>query len=287
MCVTTGRADMTGTMVYGYIPPIGSNGVRRHVVGYQNQAESLSGPNCMLLNYAGTDLSLVYGPERTTSMMADMTSHLEGVEEIHTTRGGVFAYAAARVENYGDYTVVISQSPSAIIEALHSNVIPANRRPTFDRALMDMLQFFGTQYGNDTFVLACFDGDAKVMPTHPIVVSYVPRQPQYITVPGLDGHDGKVPEVGSTVYRDDFKVAFGAYGIDLFPVKYDDAVNPLWAPASVLGFVDNRPDGGPNGNYCLPISLIRNYRDPRTDELDRKLRAPGTELVKHLVLDNL
>lgn len=287
MCVTSGPAIMTNTLVYGYVPLPREGEPQRHVVGYQNQAESLLSDNFMLLNFAGTDLHLVRGPEHTTSMMSDITRGLQDLIELRSGRGGGRGDTyGVRIEEYGDYTIFLSQSASAIVEAVMDHPHSANYDTDSVRDLAVSAKFFENHYPHDSFLVPMFKRGIKVKPTHPIVVSYVPRQPEFLTVPGLDGHDGTMPIVGAPVKRD-FKLAFGVQGVNLHPVRYKDKnVSPLWAPESIAGFADNRYEGA-NGNYSLPIAVIRDFTDDREDEFDRKYFAPGVSLVDHLVLDNL
>lgn len=288
MCITTGSAFVSDTAVYGYVPAPDTDGVQRHIVGYQNQATSKSGPNCMILNYAGFDLRLVDGPQHTRHMMERLTHGLFSVDDDYADTYLDGSYDVA-VEEYGAYTVLVSQSPGAILETLQDDAVPDSRRPEITPRLRAMADFLKSSYPHDTFVLACFDHHVK--PEHPIVVSYVPRQPEFITVPGLDGHDGKVPEVGGAVYRN-FKLVFGIHGVDLSPVRYDaDVIDHSWAPQSVLGFIDNRTEA-PNGNYSLPIEAIRNYLGTDPDEVDfedfpNEYDTPGLGLLSHLELGNL
>lgn len=256
MCVTANPAIIVGTRTYVYatsLDPEGSQPV--HVCGYQNEAQTFGIPNCMFLNFAGTTLQLVRGPEHTRSFMKDMTVGLPELVYVERSRGGeIFSFSARgiTVEDYGDYTVILAQGPADILSALDQ--VPAARRPARTSALEEMIDFYMSFYPEDSFVLACFNG--KVKPRHPITVSYQPRDPSVLTIPGLDGHDGKVPTIGAPVYRD-FRVAFGVAGEQLpHPVYYRDAVaSKLWAPSSVAGFVDNRPEG-PNGDYVVPVEAV-------------------------------
>ncbi len=285
MCVTSGAAIMTGTMAYGYVPSPREGEPQRHIVGYQNEAESLSGDNFMLLNFAGTDLRLVRGPEHTTRLMSDMTA---GLQQILVPQGGGMrdgSYSVT-IEEYGDYTIFLSQSATAIVDAVMDHPDSSSFDIASIRQLALTAEFFEQHYPLDSFLVPMFKQGLKVKSAHPIVVSYVPRQPEFLTVPGLDGHDGTMPIIGAPVVRN-FKLAFGVQGVDLTPVRYKDTtVSPLWAPESVIGFVDNRFRGA-NGNYSLPIKVIRNYVDDRGDAFERKYFWPGTDLVNHLVLDNL
>lgn len=251
MCVTSDLAFIEGTRTYVYATRLNSKPV--HVCGYQNQAMSVEGPNCMFLNFAGSNLQLVRGPERTRSFMEDMTAALP--ELAYADRGmrsGSYGRGIT-VESYGDYTVILAQGPGDILSAL--NQVPANRRPARNRQLQEMVNFYMSWFGRDSFVLACFDG--RVQPQHPITVSYTPRDRSVLTIPGLDGHDGTVPTIGEPVYRD-FRLAFGVEGVQLpINVYYNDkgVLGQPWAPSSVTGFTDNRSDG-PNGDYVVPVKAV-------------------------------
>lgn len=207
----------------------------------------------MFLNFAGKDLRLVRGPEHTQSLMADMTSRLPELVYVPRYRGGgSFSTRGLTVENYGDYTVILAQEPGDILSVLDR--VPVDRRPVRTAQLEAMVDFYMSFYSDDTFVLGCFNG--KVKPQHPITVSYEPRDPSVLTIPGLDGHDGRLPVIGAPVYRD-FRVAFGIAGQRLpHTVRYQDPIgNVPWAPDSVAGFADNRQDG-PNGDYVMPVGAV-------------------------------
>jgi hypothetical protein len=262
MCVTANAAEISNTKTFVHATTL-PDGSARHVCGYQNQADNLvpfSGANCMFLNFAGTDLKLVQGPETTTQLMNDMT---RGLLPLYTTRsasrgGGAFFDLATRgseawVEDYGDYTVVLARNADDILDTLSQ--VPFARRPAVTHQLKLMIDFYGETFPQDSFVLACFDG--SVRPKHPIVVSYTPRNPNVLTIPGLDGHDGKRPVVEAPVHRG-FKVAFAVEGLTLpRSVDYTDLdVASSWAPPTVTGFYDNRPEG-PNGDYVIPVEAVR------------------------------
>ncbi len=259
MCVTSGRATISDTMVYVYETDFGDVRGLRHVCGYQNQATNeAGGVNVMFLHFPGTMLELVRGPETTTSMMADMTANLPKLVTLRPRRGSASRSPAAygaRVENYGDYTTVLSQGSGDILEVLqYSLVIPANRRPKITDGLREMVAFYGERRPRHSFILACFEAGAK--PKHPIVVSYRPHDRTILTAPGLDGHDGMVPDIGGLMRRD-FQVAFGIRKHELpHAVDYQDMVSGLWAPSSVAGFHDNRKSA-PNDDYRVPIAALK------------------------------
>ena len=251
MCVTSAPALISNTQVYAYVPPADGGHPQRHLCGYQNQAKT-RGPNCMFLDFAGDKLVLVPGPEYTRNLMNDITRDLPTLEVVPSTKGQLYRGRGVQVQNYGDYTVLAAKNPSAILDEL-AQVDPL-RRPERTPQLEAMADFYTAYAPNRSFVLACFNGEVR--PKHPIVVSYVPHDPEVLTIPGLDGHDGHPPTPGAPVYRN-FQVAFGHANAQLpHQVRYSGPVNAAWAPPSVGGFVDNREDG-PNGDYTVQVWALR------------------------------
>ena len=228
-----------------------------HVCGYQNEARSWSGRNVMFLNFAGSNLSLVEGVQNTETLMVDVTRRLSDLVPQKRSRVGVFNYThlprGRRLENYGTYTVTVAQTPADILPALEQ--VPEHQRPDLDKDLERMVDFYAAVKPRDSFVLACFDD--RVKPAYPITVSYVPHNPQMLTIPGLDGCSDRLPSPGNPVRRDS-RIAF-ALGGGAMPhiVEYQDEVGEApWAPDSVCGFVDNRSDGQ-NGDYVVSAEIVR------------------------------
>lgn len=254
MCVTLGEARISDTRTFTYATRL-SDPI--HVTGYQNNAKTRSGGNCMFLNIAGTEMAMVHGPEFTHSFMDDLTERLPELEyDFDMSRGGptMFGGRSIQLVDYGDYTVILAHGPANILSAL-SEVRP-DRRPAATQQLQDKIDFYMSWSPTHSFILACFAGEVR--PEHPIMVRYRPHNPEVLTVPGLDGHDGRVPTPGDPVYRD-FSVAFAVEGVQLpYAVHYNDrGINgKLWAPTSVTGFKDNRKTA-PNGDYVMPMEAVR------------------------------
>lgn len=254
MCVSTSPAELGGTRAYTWHTLGHPNSQRPswHVTAYQNFARNLSpDPNCMLLHFPGSHLSLVRGPELTRQLMADVTWRLP--ELLPTPKFmGSRGISELRVEDYGDYTVVLAQYPSDILAALEQ--VPAHRRPKRTSKLEELVDWYRVNYPDYVFALACFAEGAT--PRHPIVVEYVPDSDDLLFIPGLDCHTGEIPQVGQMMQRD-FRVAFGS---ELHPQKEqitysdDQARGAYWAPNSVVGFYDN--DQGPNKDYIVPLVSI-------------------------------
>lgn len=257
MCITVSPAQMGGTQVYTYLSSRLHGGQPVHVTAYQNNAVNLTGdPNCMILHFPSQGMpELVSGPEHTRRMMSDVVDHLP--ELVPTPRSRDLQYAGAAhkavVEPYGDYHVVLAEYPQHILDALDQ--VPESRRPRRTAELDALVEWYRTTFPDYAFVLACFSG--KVVPSHPIVVSYVPDNDDVLFAPGLDGHDGRLPIIGVPTARD-FHVAFGIDGhrMPLNVHYHDDVAQAWWAPRTVTGFYDNRPDG-PNTDYTFPLETLR------------------------------
>jgi hypothetical protein len=262
MCVTFDRATITDTEVCTYA--VGS--LRR--VAYKNKLVSANrAPTAMVLNFPGSALTTVSGPEHTFSLMADITRDLPLAVMPRLTRGGSYALRSlggtppVSVEAYGDYYVVLAQQPADITDALQS--VPDSHRPRDIGKVVDFAGFYMSWAPNQVFMVACTTGRAA--PRHPIVVEYQPHDSNVLVAPGLDGHSGGLPVPGDPVHRD-FAVAFGIHGVNLpHTINYNDRVSDAWAPTSVAGFRDNRP-WGINGDYVVSLA-----------DLERQLTGP--ELV--------
>lgn len=257
MCVTLGPAAIENTRVYGHVGTPDPDGNARHYVGYQNVVPASNEPNIMFLNFAcmpGT-LELIQAATHTRTMMDDITAELRSVNPIYPGRG-LNTYGGAIIEQYGDYTTVRAENPADIVAVVGRMIESGSFQLNFTSRMQlnNMASYFADYKPGDSFLLMLLNGPVK--PKYPVVVSYVPRDPSVITLPGLDGHDGQPPIIGAPVLRN-FKVAFGISGVNLVHhVDYqDDLRNPSWAPSSVVGFFDNA--SRPNGDYTIPVNAVR------------------------------
>lgn len=269
MCVTIAPAEIGGTRAFTYANFATEGRHNWHVTGYQNYASNLhQGPNCMLLHFPGNELRLVDGPQHTQFMMEDITVHLPEIEPVMRWRSaGIEAHSKdARVEAYGDYTVVIAEDAMHIFNVLSK--VPADRRPNATPEFHAMVAWYQAAFPGYSYVLACFNGNVK--PVHPIVVEYVPHNDDVLFIPGVDGHDGLLPRLGEPMKRD-FRVAFGHEArIQPFVVDYRDNIgHQRWAPQDVTGFWDNRSNG-PNLDYIVSLE-------------DTDFGLTGKELLSELI----
>jgi len=264
MCVTSAPALIRGTQTVTYATKL--SGHPFHVNFYQNRAKSLAiGGNCMFLNYPGSNLSMVDGPQHTYHLMSDMTAQLEELVYVPRTRIGA-SYGGAKgmsVVEYGDYTTILCEGPDNILSLLDE--VRPDRRPQRTKQLEEMVQFYMSMFPHDSFSLSCFSGQTE--PRHPIAVRYIPRNPRVLTAPGLDGHDGNPPEVGDLMQRD-FTVGFALQGASIgVSVPYRDPITGAsWAPSSVAGFVDNRPNAFNLDYMVLASDLIEGYNGQKLAE---------------------
>ncbi len=259
MCVTTAQAQIDRTQVYSLVTTHIDGGQPVHVTGYQNRAKNLSAePNCMILHFPSQAVpELLQGATSSKGLMASITAGLDTLGPTPPVfRGRGSHLESAHVEEYGDYHVVLADYAKNMLNVLDQ--VPTNRRPRITPQLEALVGWYGQQFPDYTFLLACFDG--SVHPSHPIVVSYVPDNDDVIFCPGLDGHDGTVPELGAPIDRD-FKVAYGVAGLTL-KHEVNFGRSDWWIPTSIAGFHDNRASA-PNGDYVIPLMTLQERFDGR------------------------
>jgi hypothetical protein len=103
---------------------------------------------------------------------------------------------SVEVFDTGDYTVVLAENAQDIPGALHR--VPANKRPRINTALFDA---YAKWYPEWPIALCCFEARAEVK-GDPMLWAYEPKNPGKLFLPGLDGHDGRVPDLAEWVSRD-------------------------------------------------------------------------------------
>lgn len=178
-----------------------------HALAYMNKATTMYGPNCMLLHVPGDIYDLV----RTHGAGDFMTNMGYAVHDIMpaltlggTFRGGGMRSVGFTVEKYGAYEVVLAKSASVIPQALQ-HVSPI-KRPTVNA---DLLDWYGANYPDCSFVLACFNNQQEVA-DHPIFLRYMPHDTSMLYAPGLESHTGEPPALGAHENVRGFKVVFGS-----------------------------------------------------------------------------
>jgi hypothetical protein len=253
MCVTARPAIITGSTVV--VKAISNT---RHAVFYQNNLRT-PGPNCMFLDIDGYGLELLPALTKTHSFMRDVTRDLDEIVPVPRMRGGSLSMGDSKgvvMEAYGDGVTLRSPRPEAILDAL-SDLPPEYAHLRLPAHLLaPRADFYTRKRPGRCFVLYLFDGSVKM--EYPLAFQHTPHNPEVLTAPGLDGHDGSDPVIGAPVDTG-FTVAFAINGQELeHPVRYSDygVEGEDWAPESVAGFIDNRV-ARPNDDYVASVKDLK------------------------------
>ncbi len=268
MCCTLEPAHLFGTILYAAETVVNDKIV--HVMGYQNDAENLSrGPNAMILPIPAANL---LGPDNMldTSMAKSILKDLgDAVKPRTLSRGfslgtkGVDALSVVQVFDKGSYTVVLATNARAIPAALEQ--VPLTRRPKPNPAIFDA---YAQWYPEWPIALCCWDGSIKA---EPLLWHYEPQDQSRLFAPALDGHDGKLPQIGRPVSVDHI-VAFGSVmsprGQNVYYQdfnRWNEGKRGMEAviPEHLRPFLAHKVTGQsvhdmqlPNGDFSLPIGLI-------------------------------
>ena len=220
MCITSGPAELSKTKIMSF--PLESG---RHMFAYQNSVKGYKGGSYMdvfsFLNgdqeldkvgkkrdFSGPNSMILPIPGKVKEEWFYDTSNynefLDDIEKWHKPKGrslelksrGVYNSVQADVFENGMYTIVVSKSADAILDAVKT--LPENKIPEIKKELLD---FFEIYYKGFSFVVCCFDGN-KEMKSQPIMFEYEPTHPNYLFFPGMDSHDGGAPKVGEYVKTD-------------------------------------------------------------------------------------
>ncbi|MFC6017971.1 hypothetical protein ACFP2T_17350 [Plantactinospora solaniradicis] len=250
MCVSTGAATFSRTILYG--------GRRRHprhgpieVLGYQNTPTNLAnGPNAMLLHIPGAGLSqrnfVPVGPhdDILTRMVDRVRPKSRAPASARLARPGT-----VQVFEHDVYTIVLASDPTLISTALSQ--VPPQRRPPVDP---ELLEFYRDVFPTHAVALCCFD-NTRARRAKPLLVWYEPADPDRIVLPALDCHTGAVPDLDAPV-RPDHWLLFGTddappgWGT---PVEYPSTLDPGlrdFLPDTVVG-VEFTGEPLPNGDFAI------------------------------------
>jgi hypothetical protein len=278
MCVSLGPATFSSTIVYAHATVF--RGRRVHVLGYQNNAKSkVRGPNAMILPIPA---SVAMGPENAidtrgfASVLRDYVQSLrrarvrsiEPVVKAPPTAGGV------QVFERGSYAIVLASDASAAAMMTAMNSLPEAKRPPIDRAMFDA---YLSWYPGWHLAICCFEGHVVA---EPMLWWYEPMTPDELFLPGLDAHDGGVPDLAARVKLDHAIVV----GIGNSPLSVS-ATLPVGVPAEIGPLLATRIDGWfhlagrcPNGDWWMrPEALERDHIEP-VDPLVRRL-PPGARSI--------
>ena len=272
MCISTGEAAFSGTIVYCGRQHHRVHGLI-HVLGYQNTAVNLAdGPNAMLLHLPTRQLT----PRHFLSAgRAADTLHrmVAAVEDVAATSDGIAWMSAepqpVQVFDHDVYTVLLADDPSAVPAALGQ--VPTHRRPDLDP---DLLRFYADHFPDRTIAVCCFD-NANAQRAKPLLLWYPPLDPERLTVPALDSHTGRAPDLDATVPVDHWVL----FSTDQAPSGWGaPVVHPGDMRHRLRAFLPNAVVGRHYGRgQKLPTrNLTISHRDLLTGDLDRIERLQPT-----------
>jgi hypothetical protein len=265
MCVSTGEAEFSGTIVY-----CGRQHHRVHGC-YENTAVNLTdGPNAMLLHLPTRQLTPRHflSAGRTGDVLHRMVAAVERVAAAADDIAWMSAEPqTVQVFNHDVYTVLLADDPTAVLAALRQ--VPLHRRPDLKPAL---LRFYADHFPNRTIAVCCFD-NADAQRAKPLLLWYTPLDPDRLTVPALDSHTGKAQDLNAAV------------PVDHWVLLSTDQAPPAGAPPSTtpgtcvtacdpstaaVGRHYGEGQALPNGDFAI------SHRDLLAGDLDRIERLQPT-----------
>ncbi|MFD7505946.1 hypothetical protein [Streptomyces sp. NPDC059850] len=268
MCISTGEAAFSGTIVYCGRQRHPVHGLI-HVLGYQNTAVNLAdGPNAMLLHLPTRQLTP--GHFLSAGRTGDVLQRMVAAVEPTTAAVDDMVWMGAepppvQVFDHDVYTVLLAADPTLIPTALYQ--VLARRRPRLDPRL---LRFYADHFPDHTIAVCCFD-NADAQRAKPLLLWYPPLDPDQLTVPALDSHTGAAPDLDATVPLDHWVLlstdqAPSGWGE---PVDYPASMRHSlrsFLPAAVMGRYYGEGHTLPNADFTI------SHRDLLTGDLDRMTR---------------
>jgi hypothetical protein len=206
MCITVQRADLSKTILLAHALEDG-----RNIVGYQNRAKNRSRvPNAMLLPFPSLTPMTRKNCFDLSSQPKLFHDYAELVQPEQTRSRGLskgtnfLDIPRAEVFDSGSYTVVLAQDARAIPAAIEQ--VPANKRPALHPELFDA---YAQWYPGWSIALCCWDGEIEA---EPLLWWYdpLPAYREHHFLPGLDGHDGTVPDPARKSVAVDHTIVVGA-----------------------------------------------------------------------------
>jgi hypothetical protein len=252
MCVSVAEASFEGTIIY--LAEVKINGTVFNVLGYGNTARNLSNtPNAMLLhfpavNVSGSNILDVSEYREILQDMKDITD-FSGVGFSRMDEGRSFS--SVQFIQHGIYDILIARNPKDIPAALEQ--VAPEKRPPLRQELFD---FYGEAFPDWPVALCCFNNQ-DVKGSDPLFWFYEPQQIDTFVFPGIDSHDGSLPNLNQKVRRDQYLV-FGSYqmpenvGVS-FCEKEDLSphIQPYIADRLVGFQVPNTPKFMRNGDFAV------------------------------------
>lgn len=253
MCVSTGRAEFSGTVLYVGRRRHPEHGLT-HVLGYQNTAVNLgSGPNAMLLHIPAVSMS-----QRNFLSAGRSPDILRRMVDAVRPRGRAAAGSmmwmggddgGVEVFEHDVYTVLLADDPTLLPQALSR--VPERKRPSLRPELME---FYAACYPAHTVLVCCFD-NADARQAKPLLVRYQPLEPDLLVAPALDCHTGGVPDLGVPVVSDHWVL----FGTDEAPAGWGSPVRyPPGMRHELREYLPERVIGAeyagrelPNGDFAV------------------------------------
>jgi hypothetical protein len=261
MCVSTGQADFSGTILYGGRRDHPEHGAIE-VLGYQNTAVNLAtGPNAMLLHLPSPGVTpsqfISVGPHGDV-----LTRMVDAVRPVSRGAGIAWMDAGSGVQvfEHDVYTVVLAGDPTRITGAL--NLVPEHKRPSPNP---ELLEFYRDAFPDHSVALCCFD-NAAAQRAKPLLIWYEPLDPDRIVLPALDCHTGAAPDPDAPARRDHWLL----FGSDETTAEWGRPVDyPPGMRHALRAFLPDRVTGvevtgdRPNGDFAISLA------DLRSDDLTR------------------
>ena len=273
MCVSFKPAHFSATTLYAAV--VGG----LHVLGYQNTAQSIVGPNkdrdwdwdiefdptagvgnAMLLPIPAMPGTMgqenVFATALCKNILQDIGAAVSPRRDVARSMlsfsDSMSIPKGVQIFETDVFTDVLADDPRKLAEVLAA--IPQEKRPGLNVAL---LEAYAKWYPEWTMLLRCFS-NTEPKKGLPLLCSYLPMYRDRLFAPALDCHTGEVPNL-KTLVDVDHTVAFGVAGDKIgSAVRYTDPsipanVRPLLVGKVVGEKFDTRLQ---NGDFVCRVSDI-------------------------------
>jgi hypothetical protein len=231
-----------------------------NVLGYQNKAKNKAWPrrpNAMILPFPAAEYMTQINcidMTRAPNVLKEYSDLLRPRMRTRDLTKGLRSAAVASVEVFdsGSYTIALARNATDIPSALEQ--IPASKRPDLHPEIFDAYELW---YPGWPVALCCWEGDIEA---EPLLWWYKPKKEfqDFHFLPGLDGHEGGVPDPARKSVPVDHSIIIGGPAHDLQSAEgvLKDVPDKIrtWLPEYVYG--DNLGDPTTkqmrNGDWVLP-----------------------------------
>jgi hypothetical protein len=196
MCVSNSPASFNKTKGYIGEAKTKEHGLV-HVLGYQNKVKNETNkPNAMILHFPAKESmgknNVIDLGEKGKGLLNHMCYFYE--ERSKSGMKGIVSNSA-KIEMFdtGIYTVIISNKPSLINEALKD--VSENKRPEINLQLM---QWYEDNYPGYSIAVCCFNTSEQTN-ADPLFWWYKPMNESELFFPAIDCHTGRVPDLTAKV----------------------------------------------------------------------------------------